>query len=119
MREAQGWLAENYRATRPVVGMAARAGLPERTFKRRFRMATGLTPLDYVHALRIEEAKQMLERSNLPVDGVAEEVGYDDPAFFRQLFRRHVAMTPAAYRRAFARPPKAIAAWTQYDTRSG
>ncbi|WP_204251060.1 GlxA family transcriptional regulator [Elioraea rosea] len=75
VREAQAWLAENYRAPRPVVGMAARAGLPERTFKRRFRIATGLAPLDYVHALRMEEAKQMLEMSDLPVDAVAEEVG--------------------------------------------
>jgi transcriptional regulator GlxA family with amidase domain len=87
-----------------VAGMLARSGLPERSFKRRFRAATGLSPLDYVHALRVEEAKQMLETENLPVDAVAAEVGYEDPAFFRRLFRRHVALTPAAYRRAFARP---------------
>lgn len=51
----------------------------------------------------------MLETSDLSVDAVAEEVGYEDPAFFRQLFRRHVAMTPAACRRAFARPARAAA----------
>lgn len=106
VREAQTWLADNYRTAHPVIGMVSRAGLPERSFKRRFRAATGLSPLDYVHALRVEEAKQMLETSDLSVDAVAEEVGYEDPAFFRQLFRRHVAMTPAAYRRAFARPAR-------------
>lgn len=109
VREAQLWLAENYHAAHPVIGMAARAGLPERSFNRRFRAATGLSPLDYVHALRVEEAKQMLETSDLPVDAVAEEVGYEDPAFFRRLFRRHVAMTPAGYRRAFARPVREAA----------
>lgn len=104
VRAAQDWLAANYHAPHPVAGMLAHSGLPERSFKRRFRLATGLSPLDYVHALRVEEAKQMLETENLPVDAVAAEVGYEDPAFFRRLFRRHVALTPAAYRRAFARP---------------
>jgi transcriptional regulator GlxA family with amidase domain len=104
IRQAQEWLAENYRAAHPAVGAAARAGLPGRSFQRRFHAATGLSPLDYVHALRVEEAKQVLETSELPVDAVAAEVGYEDPAFFRRLFRRHVALTPAAYRRAFARP---------------
>jgi transcriptional regulator GlxA family with amidase domain len=104
VRAAQDWLAANYRTAHPVAGMLACSGLPERSFKRRFRAATGLSPLDYAHALRVEEAKQMLETGTLPVDEVAAEVGYEDPAFFRRLFRRHVALTPAAYRRAFARP---------------
>ncbi|WP_372622962.1 GlxA family transcriptional regulator [Falsiroseomonas sp.] len=104
VREAQEWLAANYHAPHPVVGAATRTGLPERSFKRRFRAATGLSPLDYVHALRVEEAKQVLETTDMAVDAVAAEVGYEDPAFFRQLFRRHVGLAPAAYRRAFARP---------------
>jgi transcriptional regulator GlxA family with amidase domain len=104
VRAAQDWLAGNYHAPHAVAGMLARSGLPERSFQRRFRAATGLSPLDYVHALRIEEAKQMLETTDAAVDGIAAEVGYEDPAFFRRLFRRHVALTPAAYRRAFARP---------------
>lgn len=103
VRAAQEWLAENYRAPHPIAEMLARSGLPERSFQRRFRAATGLSPLDYVHALRIEEAKQMLETTEAGVDAVADEVGYEDPTFFRRLFRRHVALTPAAYRRAFAR----------------
>jgi transcriptional regulator GlxA family with amidase domain len=107
VRAAQEWLAENYREPHPAAGMLARSGLPERSFQRRFRAATGLSPLDYVHALRVEEAKQMLETSDTAVDAIAAEVGYEDPAFFRRLFRRHVALTPAAYRRAFARPPLA------------
>ena len=107
VRSAQEWLAENYREPHSTAGMMARSGLPERSFQRRFRAATGLSPLDYVHALRIEEAKRMLETTDTAVDAIAAEVGYEDPAFFRRLFRRHVALTPAAYRRAFARPARA------------
>lgn len=104
VRAAQEWLAENYRAARPTTEVAASVDLPERSFQRCFRAATGLSPLDYVHALRVEEAKQMLETTSAEVDAIAAEVGYEDPASFRRLFRRHVALTPAAHRRAFARP---------------
>jgi transcriptional regulator GlxA family with amidase domain len=58
-----------------------------------------MSPLDYIHALRLEEAKQMLETQDLPVEAVAQEVGYQDYGFFRRLFRRRVGMTPGQYRR--------------------
>ena len=83
--------------------MAAAAGLRERTFKRRFHAATGYTPLDYVQTVRIEEAKQMLESTDLPTEAVAAEIGYEEPAFFRRLFRRRTGVAPASYRRRFAR----------------
>jgi transcriptional regulator GlxA family with amidase domain len=97
----QAWIAEHYPAASPVAGMVASSGLSERSFKRRFKAATGLAPLAYVHALRIEEAKHLLERSDAPVEAVAAMVGYDDPAFFRRLFKRTTSITPAHYRRRF------------------
>ena len=75
--------------------------MPERTFKRRFTLATGMSPIEYIHTLRLEEAKQMLESTQLPVEAVAMEVGYQDASFFGRLFRRKVALTPAQYRRRF------------------
>jgi transcriptional regulator GlxA family with amidase domain len=77
--------------------------LPERTFSRRFRKATGYGPVAYVQALRIEEAKQMLETTDEATDVIALAVGYADPPFFRRLFKRHVGVTPARYRQRFAR----------------
>lgn len=97
----QLWAASNYRAESPVAQLVALSGLPERTFKRRFALATGMSPLEYVHTLRLEEAKQMLEASELPVEAIAVEVGYQDASFFGRLFRRKVALTPAQYRRRF------------------
>ena len=67
-----------------------------------------MTPLDYVHALRLEEAKQMLETDELPVEAVANEVGYEDPSFFGRLFRRKVGLTPAQYRLRFGSLNRAI-----------
>ena len=97
----QGWIAEHYAATGPVAQMARLSGLAERSFTRRFREATGMAPLEYVHTLRLEEAKQMLEAGEQPVEAIANEVGYEDAAFFSRLFRRKVGLTPVQYRRRF------------------
>lgn len=97
----QEWLAMHYDAPRPVKTMAERSGLTERTFKRRFKAATGMSPMQYVHTLRLEEAKQMLEAGDDPVDTIAMEVGYEDPAFFHRLFSRKVGLTPGRYRKRF------------------
>jgi transcriptional regulator GlxA family with amidase domain len=97
----QAWAASGYRQENPVRQMVALAGLPERTFKRRFTEATGMSPLDYIHTVRLEEAKQLLEATELPVEAIALEVGYQDASFFGRLFRRKAALTPAQYRRRF------------------
>lgn len=95
---AQIWIGDAYSIENPVAAMAARSGLPPRTFKRRFKQATGYTPVDYVQTLRIEEAKQLLETGGRSVDDIAADVGYADPTFFRRLFKRKVGITPARYR---------------------
>ncbi len=97
----QTWIADHYAEPAPVAAMAQMSGLPQRSFQRRFKSATGMAPLEYVHTMRIEEAKHLLETSQMPVAGVAEEVGYDDAAFFGRLFRRQVNLTAPQYRRRF------------------
>ena len=72
-------------------------GLPERTFVRRFIKATGLSPLEYVHLLRLEEGRQILETEECSIEAVAAQVGYEDTSFFGRLFRRKVGLTPAHY----------------------
>lgn len=94
----QAWLVDNYATANPVSVMVGRSGLSERSFKRRFSAATGYTPVEYVQALRIEEAKQMLETENMAIEDVSVAVGYEDPTFFRRLFKRRTGVTPAQYR---------------------
>jgi transcriptional regulator GlxA family with amidase domain len=101
IESAQAWVAENYSAENPVAEMIERAGLPATTFARRFRNATGQTPLDYVQTMRIEEAKQMLETTDAPVAEIGLEVGYSDAASFRRLFKRRAGITAADYRQMF------------------
>ncbi|MBF8289464.1 MAG: AraC family transcriptional regulator [Chloroflexi bacterium] len=96
------WIADNYRTPNPVTAMTDQSGLTTRTFARRFQGATGQRPIDYVHALRMEGARLRLETGPDGVDDVGYSVGYEDPTFFRRLFKRTTGMTPAAYRRKYA-----------------
>ena len=102
---AQDWLELHFSLAAPVEEMVRRSGMAERTFKRRFTEATGLAPLPYVQQLRVAEAKRRLERTREPVDEIGWRVGYEDPAFFRRLFKRVTGVSPAAYRRQFQIPP--------------
>ena len=97
----QTWIARHYDEASPVAAMVRHTGLSERSFHRRFKQATGLTPMAYVHTLRLEEAKHLLETGDSAVEAVAEEVGYEDAAFFGRLFRRKVGLTPMQYRKRF------------------
>lgn len=97
----QSWIADHYALPNAVARVVAHSGLPPRTFKRRFRKATGYAPIDYIQALRVEEAKQMLETTAEPTDAIGAGVGYDDPASFRRIFKRLAGITPARYRQRF------------------
>jgi len=101
--ECQTWIGANYACANPVARMARRAGLTPRTFARRFRASTGYEPMDYVQSLRMDEARQLLETDGLSVEDIGHAVGYEDPTSFRRLFKRKSGLTPAAYRRKFAK----------------
>ncbi|MEO1224084.1 MAG: helix-turn-helix domain-containing protein [Pseudomonadota bacterium] len=101
IEQCQLWIADNYATENPVASMSDLCGLSERTFHRRFRKVTGQSPMAYVQALRIEEAKHLLETTDMAIDEVGVEVGYEEPASFRRLFRRSVGIAPSAYRRRF------------------
>jgi transcriptional regulator GlxA family with amidase domain len=101
INQCQAWAAENYTNPNPITDMIRQAGLPSTTFSRRFKRATGDGAMDYIHRLRIEKAKKMLETSHEVIEQIGFEVGYEDPASFRRVFKRKVGLTPSIYRRRF------------------
>lgn len=99
--KSQQWISSHYDSPNPVKLMVKQSGLAERTFKRRFKAATGYTPIDYIQTLRVEEAKQMLETTADAIDIIAKQAGYEDPTSFRRLFKRLTGVTPGRYRQRF------------------
>jgi transcriptional regulator GlxA family with amidase domain len=104
---AEEWMRQHLREALRVDALARRFGMSPRSFARRFKLATGETPLAYLHGVRIEAAKHLLETGARPLREIAGAVGYEDVAFFRALFKRRTGAAPAAWRRRFARPPAA------------
>lgn len=104
IREVQEWIAGEYANSNALQEMTDRSGLAETTFKRRFKQATGHSPLQYTQTLRVEEAKRFLETTDYPIDEISWQVGYENPAFFRRLFKRATRLTPGEYRRKFQIP---------------
>lgn len=82
-------------------GLAAHANMSIRTFTRRFREETGLSPAKWLTAQRIEHARQLLETTDLPIDDVARNSGFATTVSLRQHLHATVGVAPLAYRHAF------------------
>lgn len=102
IRKAQLWIqtTSDQRITLPM--MAAKAGLGERTFLRRFFKATGFKPTQYLQYIRIGRAREMLESSGFSIEEVARNIGYEDAGAFREIFRKLMGVSPREYRRRVA-----------------
>ncbi len=98
---AQEWLHKNFQKTFSLEDPAKRVGMSVRNFVRRFKEATGDSPLIYLQKLRIAAAKRMLESNHRSMQEISDSVGYQDVAFFRSLFQRHTGVSPSEYRERF------------------
>ncbi len=98
VRMAQDWMAANPGAPLRVPELAARCGLAPRTFNRRFRAATGTTPLAFLRQARLDLARDLLRQSNLAIGEIAHRCGYPDAAYFSRSFAAATGSTPQQYR---------------------
>ncbi len=92
------WALERLGEPLSVRALASHAGYSERSFARHFRAETGTTPLQWLLAQRVLEARRLLECSDLAVETVAARTGFGTATSLRGHFRRAVGTTPTAYR---------------------
>lgn len=95
------WIEDNLDQDVTLASMAARCGLSERTFSRRFREQTGTTPVQWLLRARVRRAQWLLENTGDSVEHVGTRAGFGSPTAFRERFKRVVGVTPLAYRSAF------------------
>lgn len=91
-------MRRDYKRPWRVEELAALAGLSVPHFYRRFRKATGATPLDWLRRERINEAKRQLSQSRDPIAAIAEQLGYGDQFYFSRDFKKLVGLSPRHYR---------------------
>jgi transcriptional regulator GlxA family with amidase domain len=102
---ASAWAVEHLDEDLGVDRLAAAAHMSRRSFVRAFKASTGTTPAAWVRSRRLDEARRLLEATDLPVDRIAAACGFGNPVTLRQNFAAAFGSTPSSYRRRFdARP---------------
>ena len=102
---ATAWAMRNLAQDLTVDRLAEAAHMSRRSFVRSFRDSTATTPAAWVRSRRLDEARRLLETSNLSVDQIAAACGFGNPVTLRQNFGAAFGCTPSDYRRRFdARP---------------
>ncbi|MFJ4658929.1 GlxA family transcriptional regulator [Nocardia sp. NPDC088792] len=95
------WIEDHLDDDLTLAEMAARAGMSERTFSRRFREQLGTTPLQWLLRARVRRAQHLLENTDHSVDRVAALAGFGSPTAFRDRFKRIAGVSPNRYRSSF------------------
>jgi transcriptional regulator GlxA family with amidase domain len=99
----QEWIENNFAQAFNYDKLARNHGMSRRTFERRFKTATGDTPLIYQQRLRVEAAKHLLEDGNRSFDEITYQVGYEDSSTFRKVFLKQTGLRPTEYQQKFQR----------------
>ncbi|HDY7764911.1 helix-turn-helix domain-containing protein [Vibrio vulnificus] len=100
IRTVQSYIVEHLDQPLTIELLANRACLSPTQFKKRFKESVGESALQYITALRMEKAKALLTHTDLPIQRVAEQVGYSDLSAFSRRFSRHFGLSPRAFCRA-------------------
>ncbi len=100
IQEAQSWLQRHHAEEIAMPALAQRLGIGLRTLNRRFRQATGTTPVRYLQQQRLRSARELLRTTDLGIADIALAAGFGDGDYFSRLFRNETRMTPSDYRRA-------------------
>ena len=103
IKQVQEYIEENFNLPIQVNSLAAIVNITPRTLNRRFQSAVAMRPIEYIQAVRIEQAKRLLESGNVTIKSLAHQVGYDDISSFTRLFRRATELTPKEYQDKFSR----------------
>ena len=101
LERARRWLQAHSDQPYDLAATARAAATSPRTLLRWFAQAHRQTPLDYLHSLRVAQAKTLLQTTYLTVEAIAHQCGYADVGSLRKLFVRITGMTPGAYRQRY------------------
>ena len=115
IRDVQDYLRDHFAEPLRLRELTAHYGVSERSLNRRFRQATGTTPMSYLRDQRLREARALLQHSDLGIADIAWRCGFSSPSRFSQVFQEDQAMTPRAWRGAvrgkrFGTPASALRA---------
>jgi transcriptional regulator GlxA family with amidase domain len=96
---AERWIDANLSSPITITALASAVAVSPKTLSRRISAATGASPIKFLQRRRLQEAIRIIETTTLPLDTVAEQVGYQDATALRKIIKRELGVTPSALRR--------------------
>lgn len=99
MHSAVTYFNENYNQDISIENYAPTRGMSVSWFIRNFKKYTGMTPMQFIVSLRVNNAQILLEQTNYSIYEIAKIVGYDDQLYFSRLFRKQKGVSPSQYRK--------------------
>ncbi|MGX5173197.1 GlxA family transcriptional regulator [Aliikangiella sp. IMCC44653] len=96
--EVQQWMQTHYAQKFTLKSLAELANMSERNFSRRFKAAVGKSALGYAIDLKIQAARELLKKTNLSHQDIADQVGFKDVAYFSRQFKKKNQLTASEYR---------------------
>ena len=97
--KAEKYVAENFCDPNiSLISVAKYVGLSSAHFSTVFSQTLGRSFINYLTAMRIEKAKELLAKTNMKLSAIAMEIGYNEPNYFSHVFRKMEGMTPKEYR---------------------
>lgn len=103
VKQVQDYIENNFEQALLVSELAAQVNITPRTLNRRFQTCVAMRPIEYIQAVRIEQAKRLLESGKVSIKSLAYQVGYSDISSFTRLFKRATELTPKEYQDKFSR----------------
>ena len=97
--EAVRYIRENYNENLSLEDVAQKVFISPYYLSHLFREELGITFLEYLTRIRIEEAKKLLQDRSLTIFDISARVGYEDPGYFSKVFKKNMGVSPNQYRK--------------------
>lgn len=94
----QLWMQDNYEKPISIANIAKQNGMSERTLTRKFKAACKKTPSEYLQSIRIKNAQEFIQHSNLSISEISERTGFYDSSHLAKGFRKHTGISPSKYK---------------------
>ena len=95
--KAMDFVRQNYRRNISVAEAAEYAGISESHLRRCFRLETGLSFVDFLTKYRIDTAKTLMDKGEMPIHRISDETGFSSTRYFCRVFKKATNMTPREY----------------------
>lgn len=99
IKDAQCYIIENYNKDIRIAELSALSGITEAHFRRLFKEIYGMSPVKYINSLKVNQAKGLMENSNLSISQIAEQVGCSDVYYFSRMFKKHTGLSPLEFKK--------------------